>query len=155
MCWAHSPSQLWADCCAELVGKEIMRDSAECTKALQDLGRILLLIQINCEKAIVGGQVVRWRFACAQKVRDVFHLDKRHGRFLELDTRSWSETYIGKSMGSSQYQVACGATDIRRLRAFLTYRHKMVPSFSRSKRSPLGNCSPSVSSIHARISLAA
>jgi hypothetical protein len=62
-----------------------IRGSAERADALQHLGRVLLLVEVDSEEHVVLLQV-QWRgLACAQEMRYVFHLDEGHGRLFELD----------------------------------------------------------------------
>lgn len=59
--------------------------AAEGAEALEDLGRVLGFVQVDGQEAVVGGHAERGLFAGAEEVRDVLHLDKGHGRLLELD----------------------------------------------------------------------
>jgi hypothetical protein len=64
-----------------------MRSPTEGSKALQDLCRVLLFVQVHREEGIVLVEVERRSLACAEENGDVFHLDEGHGRLLELDSR--------------------------------------------------------------------
>lgn len=63
-----------------------MRDPTECAEALENLGGIFRLVQVDGEKAVVCGHVEGRHFAGAEEVGDVFHLDEGHSRLLEFNT---------------------------------------------------------------------
>jgi hypothetical protein len=71
----------------KLVGVGCIGGSAECTEALQDLGGVLLLIQVDGEESVVLLQVQRGGLTGTEEMGDVLHLDERHGRLFELDSR--------------------------------------------------------------------
>jgi hypothetical protein len=68
--------------------------SAECSNALEDLGRILLLVQVDGEEGIMLVEVQGRRLAGAEEEGDVFHLHKGHCRSLEPEARRW-ESEVG------------------------------------------------------------
>jgi hypothetical protein len=48
-----------------------------------------LFVEVDGEEGIVLLKVQRWSLAGAEEVGDVFHLNERHSRLLELDARRW------------------------------------------------------------------
>lgn len=125
-----------------------MRRPTECAETLNDLRGIFPLVEVDGEEAVVGGEVQRRGLACSEEMRDILHLHEWHVRLLELDA-GWRERKIG--------EPAIGHQSVRRSEARdrNAYRQRTVPSLSTSSKSPGGNFSPSVSSTHFLISLAA
>ena len=62
-----------------------MGGSAECPDTLENLGRVLLLVQVDGEEGIVLMKVQGRGLAGAEEYGDVLHLDEGHGRRLEAD----------------------------------------------------------------------
>ena len=62
-----------------------MRLSTEGAETLQNLGRVLLLEQVDGQEAVVGGHVEGRHLAGFEEVADVLHLDEGHCAGLELD----------------------------------------------------------------------
>ena len=62
-----------------------MSAPAESSDALQDLGWIFGLIEVDCLEDVVGMEGDGGLLAGAQEVRDVLHLDEGHGRGFEAD----------------------------------------------------------------------
>ena len=64
-----------------------MGSSAESTEALQDLGRVFLLVEVDSEEDVMLVEVQRWRLAGSEKMGNIFHLNKGHGGLFEFDSR--------------------------------------------------------------------
>lgn len=77
-----------------------MGGAREGTDALQDLGRVLLLVKIDGEEHVVFLQVERGGLACSEEMRDVLHLNEGHGRLLEFDS--------GRPDGEVNKPIICG-----------------------------------------------
>lgn len=71
-----------------------MGGSAECPDTLENLGRVLLLVQVDGEEGIVLVEVQGRGLAGAEEEGDVFHLHKGHCRSLEPEARRW-ESEVG------------------------------------------------------------
>lgn len=76
---------LGADGSREGAGINGVGSPAEGAEALEDLGRVFLLVEVDGQEGIVLVEVQRRRLARAEEDGDVLHLDKRHRRLLELD----------------------------------------------------------------------
>jgi hypothetical protein len=103
-------------------------DTAKCAEALEDLGGVFGLVEVDGEKAVVGGEVEGRVFAGAEKVRDVFHLDEGHGRFLEFYSW-WREAEVYESM-----RVV--SIVLKQRLSLRNYLQRIVPSLRISRRSP-------------------
>lgn len=84
-------------------------------------------------------------------MRDILHLDKRHGGLLEF--------YAGRSDGQVDepvgYRLARLYTSKAPVALVITYLQRAVPSLSPSRRSFEGSLAPRTPSIHDLASLAA
>jgi hypothetical protein len=67
------------------VGGDGVGASAECGDALEDLGGVFAVEEVDGEEAVVGGEREGRHFAGAQEVRDVFHLDEGHAGLFVFD----------------------------------------------------------------------
>lgn len=70
-----------------------MGSAREGTDALQNLGGVLLLVEIDGEEHVVLLKVEGRGLAGPKEVRDVLHLDERHSGLLELDS-GWSDGQV-------------------------------------------------------------
>ncbi len=84
--WTHSRAlALASERVREIRGINGIGTPAESSNALEDLGRILAVIEIHREKSVMGGEIERGNLAGAQEVGDVLHLYKWHVGLLKLD----------------------------------------------------------------------
>jgi hypothetical protein len=82
---ASAGAGLGSDDGGEATRVEGVGGTAEGAEALQDLGGVLLLVEVDGEEGVVLLEVQGRGLAGAEEYGDVLHLDEGHGGLLELD----------------------------------------------------------------------